>query len=164
MNLVKEQPQTRHNATSPTVYVYKYQDAVNLRMLEQKERRMYDGRFIGACIENGAQKSACGLAEAQDYAKDNPGSLKKGIHSLKSKFGQKRVQRMRLITIKIPLEDYSHSKFKIHAVNLDMPLIIGLDILKYNALLVNYIYKRLEYRNLDYRRPLTYNSEHAFLE
>lgn len=91
----------------------------------------------------------CGLSQVKAYAKDKTGSLKKGINNLKVKFSQQLVQSMGMITIKLPLDNYTHSMFEIHVVNLDIPLIIGLDILKSNALLVNYIDNRLDYRNLE---------------
>lgn len=125
---------------------------------------MYDGEFAWACLDTGAQKAVCRLVQAKSYAMDNPGSLNKGINNMKFTFGHQLVQSMGLITTKLPLDDYTHSKFEIHVLNLDIPLIIGLDILKSDSVLFSYIEDRLDYRNLEYRKPLSFKCGQMFLE
>lgn len=68
-----------------------------------------------------------------------------------------------LIKIKLPLDEHSHIPLQIHVVDLDIPMIIGQDVIKWHSLLVNYINNQLEYRDMEHFPPMTYKGAHVFL-
>lgn len=130
----------------------------------EEKMRLYDGDFVGACLDTGAQRSVCGLSQARAYDRSQPRSLKLSPQSMRFKFGQQISQSIGTVNIRIPQDEASHITLDIHVVDLDIPLIIGLDVLKAHSLLVNYVENVLEFRELNVRRPLTYKREHVFLE
>lgn len=127
-------------------------------------RRCYDGEFAGACLDTGAQRSVCGLAQAESYARNHPGSLTLKPRSLRFRFGHHVIQSMGKVNIRIPQGNNSHLSLSIHVVNLDIPLIIGLDVLKSYHLLINYLANQLEFPSTGTTMPLVYKRGHIFLE
>lgn len=66
--------------------------------------------------------------------------------------------------IKFPIKKHSHLDFHVEVVDLDIPLIIGLDILRSRKLLVDYVENTLIYCNEKIKRPITYKLGHVFVE
>lgn len=101
------------------------------------------------------------LAQARAYARDHPKSLLLRPQYVRFTFGQQVTQSVGIVTVRLLQYDHSDITLKIHVVDLDIPLIIGLDILTYHSLLVNYVENSLEFRNLN-SRPLIYKRGHVF--
>lgn len=68
------------------------------------------------------------------------------------------------LSIKFPIDQYNHMDLVIDVVHVDIPLIIGLDILKSQKLLVNYVGNTLVYCNEKTIRPITFKHGHVFVE
>lgn len=83
---------------------------------------------------------------------------------MKFKFGQQVVQSIGIVNIRLSQDEQSHITLNIHVVDLNIPLIIGLDVIKSHSLLLNYVENRLEFRNLSESKPLTYKHGHVFIE
>lgn len=79
------------------------------------------------------------------------------------KFGQQIARSIGTVLIRLPKDDYSHLTLKMQVVNLNIPLIIGLDILKHHSVLVNNVDNTL-FRILNLCKPLVYKRGHVFSE
>lgn len=131
----------------------------------QKESRRYDESIcMGACLDTGAQRSVCGRNQALAYDKIHPGALKKRHSSTQFKFGEQLATNTGIVWIKLPIHKNMHNDLHVNVIDLDIPLIIGLDILKSQRLSVNYIDDSLHFCNEDIERPLTYKFGHVFYE
>lgn len=65
---------------------------------------------------------------------------------------------------KFPIVQHSHFDLKSDVVNVDIPLMIGLDILRSRNLLYIYFNKRLIYCNEKVNRPVTIKHQHVIVE
>lgn len=91
----------------------------------------YEGmHFIGGCIDSGAQKTVIGVQQAAAY-----GQLA-GINltdpndsSLQFKFGNKTYRGHGTINNRLPISEEHYVDIRAHIVDVDIPLLIGLDVL-----------------------------------
>lgn len=146
------------------VTVYNAADAGEMTTTSSQTHKSYGGNFMGACLDTGAQRSVCGLAQAKAYSRLQPNSLSLKPQHMSFKFGHHIAQSIGIVNIRLPQDEFSHMNLQVHVVKMDIPLIIGLDILKSQSLLVNYVENKLEFRNLNISRPITFKRGHVFLE
>lgn len=121
-------------------------------------------KFAGACLDTGAQRSVCGLSQAQAYSNEHPGSFSATESNVRFRFGEQVVPAIGLIRIRIPITASLHLDLAVDVVDLDIPLILGLDILRGKGLLVDYINNELKFCNHDLSLPITSKYGHVFLE
>lgn len=131
---------------------------------KSKGLRYGKSEFAGACLDTGAQRSVCGLNQAIAYNDIHPGSLKMVDSSVRFKFGEKVAKSIGKVSIKFPIDQFNHMDLTIDVVHVDIPLIIGLDILRSQKLLVNYVENTLQYCNEKISRPITFKHGHVFFE
>lgn len=74
------------------------------------------------------------------------------------------MQAIGKVNIRIPVQDVTHINLSIDVINMDIPLIIGLDMLRSYRLLVNYINDTIHFGNFDIKRTIKHKSGHVFLE
>lgn len=119
---------------------------------------------MGACLDTGAQRSVCGIGQARAYYKLYHGSLTKGGSTSRFKFGKQLAQSIGSIRVELPVEKSTHISVTVDVIQMDIPLIIGLDILRPCKLSVNYVDNTLHYCNEGVTQPLTYKHGHVFYE
>ena len=124
--------------------MYKTEVTKKFPHLEERKGRVYDGDFVGACLDTRAQKSVCGSRQAMAYELIRRGSIHWGNRSIRFKFGEHIARSIGILHLKFPQDDLAHLNFKINIVEIAIPRIIGLDTLKPNALLINYATDTLE--------------------
>lgn len=127
-------------------------------------QRCSKSEFIGACLDTGAQRSMCGLNQAIAYDTLHPGWLSEHETAIKFKFGEQVAKSIGKIQIKFRIDQHNHLDLMIDVVHVDIPLIIGLDILRSRKLLVNYVHNTLIYCNEKVNRPITFKYGHVFVE
>lgn len=87
-----------------------------------------------------------------------------GESNVQFKFGDHIAPGIGKIRIKIPITSGTHLHLEIDVVDLDIPLILGLDVLRNDKLLVNYIDNTIYFCNHAVRRPIVHKLGHVFLE
>lgn len=120
--------------------------------------------FHGACIDTGPQRSVCGVNQARAYQKQNLCAIVKGKPNVQFRFGEQVASRIGKVNIKIPINDNNHLSLMIYVVDLDIPLVIGLDVLRGHRLLVNYIENTIYFCDHKIYRPIKQKMGHVFLE
>lgn len=121
-------------------------------------------KFFGACLDTGAQRSVCGLEQARAYQRIYPNSLTMTKSNVQFKFGEQIEQGVGNVCIKVPVDEGNHIDLNVDVVDLDIPLIIGLDVLRGHKLLVNYIDNTMHFCNFKINRPIKHKLGHMFLE
>lgn len=109
---------------------------------------------MGACLDTGAQRSVCSISQAITYNKLYSGSFSRKGSAIQLKFGEQLAKIVGSIWSKIHVYTNTHIDIILYVVEVDIPLIIGLDILRSRKLLVNYVYNTLHYCNEYIKRPL----------
>jgi hypothetical protein len=84
--------------------------------------------FRGAVIDTGATRSVIGLPEARRYCEQRGVQLELKISARQYKFGDDVRQSIGLMQIQIPTPD-SVLNISVDVVDMDVPLLIGLDVL-----------------------------------
>lgn len=83
---------------------------------------------------------------------------------MKFKLGQQVSRSISIINIRTPQGDHFHIALDMNVMKINIPLIVGLEVLKSRSLLANNVENKLEFLNLKISRPLTYKSGHEFSE
>jgi hypothetical protein len=102
--------------------------------------------FEGACLDSGANKSVCGFAQAKLYARRSQVPLRMAKARIQSKFGDMTLPSIGSIMFKLP-KPRGLLRTKVHVVQADVPLILGLDILDKYKLVLNNVDDQLEGRS-----------------
>lgn len=84
--------------------------------------------------------------------------------NVRFKFGEQVAPGIGEIDIRIPVDDGLHLDLSIDVVALDIPLIIGLDILRGHNLLVNYLDNTIRFCSYGITRPISQKLGHVFLQ
>lgn len=131
---------------------------------KNKSSRYDESTFMGAFPDTGAQRSVCGRNQAIAYDKMHPGPLRAHDSSTQFKFEEQLATSTGIVSIKLPIHNNTHVDLHVDVIDLDIPLIIGLDVLKSKRLLVNYIDNNLHFCNKNIKQPLTYKFRHVIYE
>lgn len=129
----------------------------------KKDRRYDEYNLMGACLDTGAQSSVCGIGQPVVYEEIYSGSLSRQASATQFKLGEQITKSIGQIRIKFPIHENTHFEINVDVIQLDVPLITGLYILRSCKQLVNYVDNMLHYCNEDIKRPLTHKHGHVFL-
>lgn len=91
----------------------------------------YEGcDFIGGCIDSGAQRTVIGTKQAAAYCRLAGVQLTEHqSDSLHFKFGNNTHRGHGSLTVRLPVNSDHYIDVRAHIVNVDIPLLIGLDVL-----------------------------------
>eukprot|EP00171_Calliarthron_tuberculosum_P022166 IDg22166t1 len=113
------------------------------------------GTFHGACIDTGAQKSVVGREQAEAYYRwlSLPLLISKGANIV-YKFGTHREPSIGKAKFKLPYANDREIIIELDVVNLNVPLLIGLDVLDRYKLYVDTVENKLVCKEPKWEAPL----------
>lgn len=120
--------------------------------------------FEGACMVVGAQRSVVGLAQEKACFRLTKFKPNPKPSFLVNKYGDTSRQSLGTITFKVPLGRELYLTLIKNVVDANIPLFIGLDILRRKKLLINYLSINLECDSLGFTVTLTTKLDHIFSE
>lgn len=86
--------------------------------------------FFGACIDSGAQRTVIGASQAEAYSRLAGMQLSRSApFPLRFKFGDRTHLGQGIIQIRLPIQQHHFTTVVANIVNLDIPLLLGLDVL-----------------------------------
>lgn len=123
-------------------------------------------KFQGACIDSGAEKTVIGLALAEAYCSLITMDMNKALRGnfLTFTFGSKKHSGLAYIKITIPVFDFSSLALNAHIVNIDVPLVLGLDILTRARIILNFSDDTVRSKTDNWQMPLIRKNGHVLME
>ena len=128
-------------------------------------RLVTESPFRGAFVDTGAQKSVIGKPQAQAYCKEARIPFKpKPRHGRRLyKFGDRKFEGMGLLEIRIPVTDDFFLSFDVEVVNVDVPLLIGLEFLDTFKVSIDLANDRMLSRGGEWEIHLKTDQGHLFV-
>lgn len=122
--------------------------------------------FSGACLDSGAQRTVIGQLQANAYMKivGNEYETVQRCMSKMFRFGTSVHESVSVIKIWLPLGDDHFVKIFAHIIPIDVPLLIGLDIMKYLKIIINFADSTLQSSDGKWKAPLVFKYGHMYLE
>lgn len=120
---------------------------------------------MGACLDTGATRTVIGRGQALAYARmtGNPLTLRR-TKTTNFLFGGVLTPSLGLITIRVPISGDHYALLRVDVVALDIPFLLGLDVLDSLALYVNNVEDRLKCDKRMIATPLVRKDSHIYLE
>lgn len=113
-------------------------------------------------MDTGAQRSVCGLQQARAYQQFHPTALSKLRRGTRFKFGDRAALSIGSILVRLPIDEHSHINIDIDVVDMDIPLIIGLDVLRRHKILVDYLTNTIKFCERNVQQPIKNMRGHVF--
>ena len=138
---------------------------LNTKTAEKYMSKHYSSkRFLGACIDSGAQRTVCGYKQAKAYCKraNIPFSLRKS--NVAFKFGNSINSSLGIMEFRIPLPNNTYLPVFADVVDADIPFLIGLNYFDKEKLLPDNIRNKLIFTELQLELPITRRNGHMFLD
>ena len=145
--------------------VYDEEEASILKC-EHASGGMAQVEFLGACIDTGAQMSVIGKQQAMTYFSYIGEEFKPTRQNRPARFniGNRRHVGLGHVQIRIPIDDSHVLCPCIEVVDVDVPLLLGLDFLDDYKMNVDTANDMLESKSLIWSLPLTRTLGHLYLE
>lgn len=121
--------------------------------------------FMGACLDTGATRTVIGRRQAEAYARltGRPLSLRRDKPT-SFLFGGVRTPSQGKVSIRVPISTELYALLHVDVVDIDVPLLVGLDILDDLALYVNTVENVLKCDKRGIATPLVRKDGHIYLE
>lgn len=117
---------------SVSIVFAKNEDFISIRCVCSNDQA--NPPFQGACVDTGAQKSIIGKPQALAYCKLANVKILPNYSRRRFKFGEQSFPYTGVIQVRIPLSTLEFLEYKIPVVDVDIPLLLGLELLvKFNA-------------------------------
>ena len=122
--------------------------------------------FLGARIDTGAQKSVIGTSQAKAYSEfmNSPYRLRQHAQKMSFKFGNKRHNGLGEVEIRIPVDGDFFLSVWIQVVDVNIPLLLGLDFLDAFGMNVNASRDVMESEERKWSFPLVRKLGHLYYE
>lgn len=114
-------------------------------------------------MDPGAEKSVCGLNQAQAYCRMTTQKLNLAPSPYTFKFGDGSRHSLGHMTFRMPSDQNSFISLSIDVVDADIPLLIGLDVLDKANIYVDNVHNRLVHGSGKWFLPLERKRGHLFL-
>lgn len=128
----------------------------------------YSTSFLGACIDSGAQKTVIGINQANAYLNQtsNTKNLLQQNHKGQKifRFGNRDHKCIGMLNIRMPVGEDIVVTFQSHVVSIDVPLLLGLDVLQKLKLLINFEDGTLHSPRDHWRVQLVQKFGHLYVE
>eukprot|EP00171_Calliarthron_tuberculosum_P018035 IDg18035t1 len=121
--------------------------------------------FLGACLDIGATKSVVGRKQAEEYYKflGIPLVIKKSTSNL-FKFGEHRVRSIGVSLFRIPYANDRTILEELDVVDINVPLLIGLDLMDKHKIFVDNVDNKLVCKDLQWCHQVKRKLGHLFYE
>lgn len=123
------------------------------------------GDFLGACLDTGAARSVVGRSQAMAYARMAriPPALATA-RAVKFLLGGVITPSVGTLDIRVPIAPTLYATLRVDVVDVDIPLLMGLDALDALALYVNTVENKLKCDRRGIATPLLRKHGHVWLE
>lgn len=138
-----------------------YENSPN-KQFKRPEKRPKD-IWQGACLDAGAQRIVIGERQARAYCKYVGCKFKLQASRTVFRFGVDRQKSLGILSIRVPVPDGSMMVLNVDVVPVDVPFLIGLDILDKFKLIVNTVDNTLDSRLAGWSIPLDRKIGHIYL-
>lgn len=98
-------------------------------------------RFVGACIDSGAEKSFIGYEQAREYCSSMNLKLSLSPSPLRFKFCNSTHKSEGMMKVRVSVCDVAHIQVSTDIVRADVPLLIGLEMLVGHQLILHFAEK-----------------------
>ena len=123
-----------------------------------------DRQFQGACGDNGSQGTVIGVKQAKAYCKMTGKRYVLQRSKTRYKFGDGCRNSFGALEIRLTIPHGGYLPIIADVVDADIPLLLGLDLLRQERLLLNYITNELESWSYGWWLPLVNKFGHVFVE
>lgn len=122
--------------------------------------------FNGACVDSGAQRTVIGRNQAIKYMEESEVGVNmlKGVHNRRYKFGDKVHHGLGTLKLEIPVKEDFVVRISADVVNVDVPLLIGLDTLTKLKAILDLDQDTLSSKVGSWKLPLRRKLGHVYLE
>lgn len=121
-------------------------------------------KFEGACVDSGAQVTVIGKPQASAYAAEYGSSPRLGETKRTYRFGDERHVGLGTINIDIPVSGSHYVKVVAEIVDVDVPFLLGLDVLTHIRAILDFNEDRLSGKFDDWSVPLVRKMGHLYVE
>lgn len=156
---------TATSRSSPHYSGHIIKPVLKVNLAPSNSPRQYNSRvFEGECVDTGAQKSFCGLAQARVYclARNKPFYLTPSPYSFK--FGDGVRTSVGRMEVRMRVREGFYLPFQIDVVDADVPLLIGLDLLDLHQLIVDKVDNVLVSKSSGWKIPIARIHGHLFVQ
>jgi hypothetical protein len=124
-----------------------------------------DKPFLGAIFDTGAPRSVVGLSQAEAYAKflKITLNLKEACPVRFSFGGRQSFQSLGDLVVRVPMHQ-SFIPHRVEVVNVDVPLLLGMDFLNKHRVIVDVTRNVLIHRQSNASQPLARKHGHVYIE
>lgn len=131
----------------------------NVRAIDLAKRGQ---QFLGVCMDHGAENTVAGLNQYLEYCKfaNTEVNLKPSDHWLK--FGNSYELSKGIGLIRFPLTDANYFEYETDVVDLDIPILFGLDSMKRYGLKVDELEDIIAHPATGMKIPLAHTSGHLW--
>lgn len=121
--------------------------------------------FYGACIDTGAQRSVIGIKQAEAYCRMLGIEMRKDADKRirRFRFGKDIQDSVGSLQIRVPIKDDFFMVFTANVVNIDVPLLLGLDVMSEHKLVADTVDLVLFSKSCGWQLPLTRQLGHVYL-
>ena len=116
--------------------------------------RYNNTQFEGICIDGGAQRSVCGITQAQAYCKNTTRSIRTAKTSRLYKFGDLYRKSLGTVSLRLPVPQGGFIDLDVDVVRADIPFLLGLDLLDANLIYANNVTNKLVNQALDWKMDI----------
>lgn len=119
--------------------------------------------FEGACVDSGAQLTCIGARQARRYCMLMNITYETSDQELVFKFGDARHCSLGTMPIQIPVSDYGFIEIDAHIVDVDVPLLLGLDTMTKLEMILDFAKDTVTSKLDSWKIPLIRKLGHAYI-
>lgn len=133
------------------------------RACSSKVRYKGEDKFIGACLDIGAQRTCIVLTHVQIYCRKKGEKPRLFPSTFAWRFGHDLRTNLGNMHIRIPKPHDSFVDIKLEVVSAEVPFLFRVDVLDKEGWKYNNVSKGLECREKGWTMPIVRNREHMYL-
>lgn len=131
----------------------------------QRAAKTYtEDTFHGACFDSGAEVSVIGMEQARAYHKMTGSCMRLTPSTLNFKFGDFLCKSEGVTNVRVPMPQGGFISFAAHVVCADIPMLVGLDLLRKHQLVLDFEACRITQKRNDWHLPMTFKGGHIFFQ
>lgn len=120
--------------------------------------------FDGACIDSGADQSVVGINQTKACTRQTGRTIKTVVEPLPFKFGDGQRRGVGIFYTRIPLPYQKHIHIPDHIVHAEIPILIGIEILREEKLSLIFRDMIVQKRGQDWRIPMRIKYGDIFID
>ena len=119
--------------------------------------------FLGFCLDSGAASSVSGEQQFKHFMSITTQTVEVINCNTKFRFGKTIAHTAHRFKLRIPLSHSTHIEVQVAVVPLDIPFLLGLEMLVHYGLELNFFKMHLRYQDTDFTVPILIYDKHAYV-